>query len=36
MDTMNAIKNFFKSLMEAVIAARMAKAEMIIKGHIGR
>lgn len=29
------MKKFFKSLMEAVIAARMAKAEMIIKGHRG-
>ena len=33
---MKSIKNFFKSLMEAVIAARMAKAEMIVKGHLGR
>jgi len=33
---MNSIKNFFKSILEAVIAARMAKAEMIVKGHIGR
>ena len=29
------MKKFFKSLMEAVIAARMAKAEMITKGHRG-
>ena len=29
------MKQFFKSLMEAVIAARMAKAEMIIKGIRG-
>jgi hypothetical protein len=33
---MNTVKKFFKSLMEAIIAARMAKAELIIKGHIGR
>ena len=36
MEPMNSIKNFFKSILEAVIAARMAKAEMIVKGHIGR
>jgi len=29
------MKKFFKSLMEAIIAARMAKAEMIIKGYRG-
>jgi hypothetical protein len=29
------IKKFFKTLYEAIIAARMAKAEMIIKGHRG-
>jgi hypothetical protein len=29
------IKRFFKNLMEAVVAARMAKAEMIIKGTRG-
>jgi hypothetical protein len=29
------MKQFFKSLMEAVIAARMAKAEMIVKGTRG-
>jgi len=29
------MKKFFKSLMEAVIAARMAKAEMIVKGTRG-
>ena len=29
------IKRFFKNLMEAVITARMAKAEMIIKGTRG-
>jgi hypothetical protein len=29
------IKRFFKTLLDAVIAARMAKAEMIIKGHRG-
>jgi hypothetical protein len=33
---MKSIKNFFKSLMEAVIAARRAKAEMIVKGQMGR
>lgn len=32
---MNTIKKFFKSLLEAIIAARMAKAEAIIKGHRG-
>ena len=29
------MKKFFKSLMEAVIAASMAKAEMIVKGTRG-
>jgi hypothetical protein len=29
------MKKFFKSLIEAVIAARMAKAEMIVKGTRG-
>jgi len=29
------MKKFLKSIMEAIIAARMAKAEMIIKGHRG-
>jgi len=29
------IKRFFKTLLDAVIAARMAKAEMIIKGYRG-
>ena len=29
------IKRFFKSILEAVIAARMAKAEMIVKGTRG-
>jgi len=29
------MKKFFKSLIEAIIAARMAKAEMIIKGYRG-
>lgn len=33
---MKSIKNFFKSLLEAVVAARMAKAEMIVKGQMGR
>ena len=32
---MNTVKKFFKSLMEAIIAARMAKAESIIKGYRG-
>ena len=32
---MNVIKEFFKSLMEAVIAARMAQAEAIIQGQRG-
>jgi hypothetical protein len=29
------IKKFFKALAEAIIAARTAKAEMLIKGHRG-
>jgi len=29
------MKKFFKSIMEAIIAARMAKAEAIIKGYRG-
>jgi len=29
------MKKFFKSIYEAMIAARMAKAEMIIKGIRG-
>jgi hypothetical protein len=29
------IKRFFKSLMEAIVAAKMAKAEMLVKGHRG-
>jgi hypothetical protein len=29
------MKKFFKLMLEAIIAARMAKAEMIIKGHRG-
>jgi hypothetical protein len=35
MDSMNTVKKFFKALLEAIIAARMAKAEMIVKGHRG-
>jgi len=31
----NLMKQFFKSIMEAIIAARMAKAEMLIKGTRG-
>jgi hypothetical protein len=29
------MKNFFKALAEAIIAARMAKAEMLVKGTRG-
>jgi len=29
------MKKFFKSIIEAIIAARMAKAEMLVKGHRG-
>jgi hypothetical protein len=29
------MKKFFKALAEAIIAARMAKAEMVIKGIRG-
>jgi hypothetical protein len=29
------MKKFFKSMLEAIVAARMAKAEMIIKGYRG-
>lgn len=32
---MKSIKNFFISLYEAIVAARMAQAEMIIKGQRG-
>jgi len=29
------MKKLFKSIIEAIVAARMAKAEMIVKGHRG-
>jgi hypothetical protein len=29
------IKKFFKTILEAIIAARMAKAQTIIKGYRG-
>ena len=29
------MKQFFKSIMEAIVAARMAKAEMLVKGIRG-
>ena len=29
------MKKFFKSIVEAIIAARMAKAEMLVKGQRG-
>jgi len=32
---MNSIKEFFKSLYEAVVAARMAQAEAVIRGQRG-
>jgi hypothetical protein len=32
---MKSIKKFFNSLYEAICAARMAKAEAIVKGYRG-
>lgn len=32
---MNSVKEFFKSIYEAIIQARMAQAEAIIRGQRG-